>query len=258
MRNIKKEREEHIANRCFICGIDRHDYDKMKQRDQTDFKAHREVIHNIWSYLYFVVKIWYQPRHQDTSLERYVRDCMENDDTTWFPVGLREVEEREVDEHDNKQNSQPNINIQSALKKEKNIDSTDQINMISKIHEKLTSMERQSQVESNRSSRMLSTPAVYGSQFRDETVVSTFQQPTDPTNGIKDCVRREVTKLGSSLQMLNSSIHSCSEQLDDLETASKRRPRLAGIKMPATTENQSTESPNKTAGPSLAFVLPKK
>ena len=42
LRNIKKEREEHNSNRCFICGIDRHEYDKMRNKDQRDFKSHRD------------------------------------------------------------------------------------------------------------------------------------------------------------------------------------------------------------------------
>lgn len=51
------------------------------------FKQHRELQHNIWNYLYFVIHIWYQNRENDSSLEMYVRSCIEREDVTWFPSG---------------------------------------------------------------------------------------------------------------------------------------------------------------------------
>ena len=51
------------------------------------FKQHREIQHNIWNYVYFVIHIWHQNRENDSSLELYVRSCIEREDVTWFPSG---------------------------------------------------------------------------------------------------------------------------------------------------------------------------
>ena len=97
LRNVKQEREEHVSNRCFICGIDRHEFDKRLTNDTSDFRIHRAVTHNMWNYLYFVMRIWQQPRSQDNSLEMYVRQCIESNDVSWFPIGLIGINECDAD-----------------------------------------------------------------------------------------------------------------------------------------------------------------
>lgn len=92
LRNLKVEREVETANKCFICGVDSHDF--MKDGTSTgniSFKQHREVRHNMWNYLYFAMHLWQQPREKDSSVEMTVRQCMENGDVSWFPIGYHEM-----------------------------------------------------------------------------------------------------------------------------------------------------------------------
>lgn len=87
LRDTKAEKEADAANRCFICGIDRFEYDKRVPHGSINFMVHRESVHNMWNYMYFAMKIWRQPRDQDSGLEVYVRKCIAEGDVGWMPVG---------------------------------------------------------------------------------------------------------------------------------------------------------------------------
>ncbi len=92
LRNLKVEREAETANKCFICGVEAHDF--MKEGTSTaniSFKQHREERHNLWNYLYFAMHLWQQPREKDSSVEMAVRFCMEHGDVSWFPIGCHEL-----------------------------------------------------------------------------------------------------------------------------------------------------------------------
>lgn len=90
LRNLKVERELDQANKCFICGVDVHDFVKKGISSSIDvsFKQHRRERHNLWNYLYFAMHIWEQHRDQDSSVEYHVRQCMEAGDISWFPIGI--------------------------------------------------------------------------------------------------------------------------------------------------------------------------
>lgn len=91
LRNLKVEREAETANKCFICGVDSHDFLKDGSSAGTlSFKQHREERHNLWNYLYFAMHLWQQPRQKDSSVEMTVRLCMELGDVSWFPIGFHE------------------------------------------------------------------------------------------------------------------------------------------------------------------------
>jgi len=89
LRTKKLELAEMITGKCFICGIDKLQFDKA---DDTPggFKRHvasRDGAHNMWDYLYFMIFIWEQDKDEDDGLELYVRQRIEHDDIQWLPVG---------------------------------------------------------------------------------------------------------------------------------------------------------------------------
>jgi hypothetical protein len=95
LRNLKVEREAETANKCFICGVDAHDFVKDGSSSGTlSFKQHREERHNLWNYLSFAMHLWHQPREKDSSVEMTVRACMELGDVSWFPIGHYETNSR--------------------------------------------------------------------------------------------------------------------------------------------------------------------
>jgi hypothetical protein len=121
LREIKYEKDNEAKNTCFICGIERHDYDRMylgsssssssstssaisvgagglggnggngfssssSSNGEMTFNDHRIISHNPLYYLYFIMSIWNQSQSQDTSLEMHVRNCLKNDDVHWLPT----------------------------------------------------------------------------------------------------------------------------------------------------------------------------
>jgi hypothetical protein len=83
LRGVKKEIEEDIREKCFICSIDKSVFDKEGGRV---FEEHIESEHNMWSYLKFMVFLWEQDQDDDDGLEQYVRRCIEENNLEWFPV----------------------------------------------------------------------------------------------------------------------------------------------------------------------------
>jgi hypothetical protein len=59
LRSQKQLRMEDTTNRCFICGITKHVFNK-KSDGPNGFKTHIMHEHNMWSYLFFIFFIWQQ------------------------------------------------------------------------------------------------------------------------------------------------------------------------------------------------------
>ena len=81
-------RAEHINNSCFLCGIERHEFEKLCGPGTNGFQKHRETTHNLLFYLHFAVRIWSQPIEEDDGIENHVRKCMEVGDVGWCPIGI--------------------------------------------------------------------------------------------------------------------------------------------------------------------------
>jgi hypothetical protein len=79
-------RESEAKNTCFICGIERHDFDRMIPAGTSlGFAHHRGSNHNPLNYMAFIMNIWKQSESEDSSLEIYVRDCLKRGYVGWFP-----------------------------------------------------------------------------------------------------------------------------------------------------------------------------
>lgn len=88
LRELKYEREDHRNNSCFICGVDRHEFDNMKNIGPLQgFSYHRSVVHNVMNYIYFVILIFEQKSEDDSGIEKHVRDCVAKRDISWLPIG---------------------------------------------------------------------------------------------------------------------------------------------------------------------------
>mmetsp|Transcript_31677 Transcript_31677/g.43452 ORF Transcript_31677/g.43452 Transcript_31677/m.43452 type:complete len:3399 (+) Transcript_31677:56-10252(+) len=113
LRELKFERESEAQNTCFICGIERQDYnlrlnqylssarrsddhnhDSWDRRSDSkgseliSFQQHRNKTHNTLNYLYFIVGILEQPCNEDTGVQSFVRHCLEVGEVGWFPIGV--------------------------------------------------------------------------------------------------------------------------------------------------------------------------
>lgn len=89
LREMKLEREMEERNCCFICGVERHDFDKLTTgSSHHGFADHRNITHNTLNYLYFILSIWNKSPKEDSGIETYIRDCLERGDVSWFPIGV--------------------------------------------------------------------------------------------------------------------------------------------------------------------------
>jgi hypothetical protein len=82
LREEKKEKLINTIEKCFICGINKDDFDSQ---GPGVFAKHIEHAHNMWAYLNFMVFIWLQDRDDDDGLEQYMRSCLDRGDISWFP-----------------------------------------------------------------------------------------------------------------------------------------------------------------------------
>lgn len=89
LRSKKMDRETDQNEICFICGLDKHEVDKRTSRStESGFSHHRQVVHNIWNYLFFAIRIWNQHREEDSGVELHVRKCIMAGDISWLPIGV--------------------------------------------------------------------------------------------------------------------------------------------------------------------------
>ncbi|KAK3280858.1 hypothetical protein CYMTET_11329 [Cymbomonas tetramitiformis] len=87
IRGQKIERLKDTYERCFICGIEKQEFDRLSESGLTGFSDHYHTEHNMWHYFYFMVFIWEQDKDDDDGLEQYVRTNIDIGDISWFPIG---------------------------------------------------------------------------------------------------------------------------------------------------------------------------
>ena len=85
MRAAKEEILRDTFGTCLICGIEGVIFDRASDTG-NGFKQHIKVDHHMWNYLYFIFFIWEQDKDDDDGLELYIRQAVENNDISWFPI----------------------------------------------------------------------------------------------------------------------------------------------------------------------------
>jgi hypothetical protein len=53
-RSAREEKEELTETKCFICNIDKHNFD-TRANEGLNFDFHTIHEHNMWNYVYFLV-----------------------------------------------------------------------------------------------------------------------------------------------------------------------------------------------------------
>jgi hypothetical protein len=90
LREEKNEREEKGHNSCFICGVARHDYEKLGLA--SSFQEHRNDEHNPENYVSLAFAVMEQQKMDDLGVEMFVRKCMTSRDRwesiSWIPIGV--------------------------------------------------------------------------------------------------------------------------------------------------------------------------
>ena len=85
MRAAKEEILKDTFGTCLICGIEGVIFDRASDTG-NGFKQHIKEDHHMWNYLYFIFFIWEQDKDDDDGLELFIRQAIENNDISWFPI----------------------------------------------------------------------------------------------------------------------------------------------------------------------------
>ena len=86
LREEANEREDILANTCFICGITRATYDDLGLAGAArSFDYHIEEEHNIWSYVNFLADLKDKDVKDFDGRETYVDEQIKEESLTWLP-----------------------------------------------------------------------------------------------------------------------------------------------------------------------------
>ena len=81
-RTKKAELDEDTHNACFICNIDREEFEHFK----IDFTGHIKLYHNMWHYVWFMMHLEETAREEYTGHEEYIWDLYQDKNIVFFPI----------------------------------------------------------------------------------------------------------------------------------------------------------------------------
>ena len=62
------------------------------------FTNHIKLSHYMWNYIYFIAYLRWKPKINYSGIESYIADRLDENDTSWFPLGkAREIEDESGD-----------------------------------------------------------------------------------------------------------------------------------------------------------------
>jgi len=82
LRTKGEATQEDMDNKCFICGVDRGEFDRNAS---VDFEYHVTVEHNLWNYLAFNMNLRCKKQTEYTGPEQYVYEMIQKKDWTFIP-----------------------------------------------------------------------------------------------------------------------------------------------------------------------------
>lgn len=82
LKDALHDKMEDIQNVCFICGIDRENF----ERNNIDFESHWRVEHYQWNYIFYIAYLMTKKPTDLTGTESYVFDHYGQKSLDWLPV----------------------------------------------------------------------------------------------------------------------------------------------------------------------------
>ena len=82
IREENNKNEEDINNKCFICSIDRVEFEKKK----IPFNDHNNFEHNTKTYIYYLVWLKLMNEKDLDADQSYIINCINQDEITCYPV----------------------------------------------------------------------------------------------------------------------------------------------------------------------------
>ena len=106
IREESNEKDEDINNKCFICNIDRMEFEKRK----ILFKSHLKYEHNSKNYIKFLIYLNLIHEKDLDADQSFILSCIKKRDVYCFPVGkctsIGEIKEEEAEDDANEENAE--------------------------------------------------------------------------------------------------------------------------------------------------------
>ena len=97
IREESSKKEEDQKNRCFICNINRIEF----QKNKIDFADHQKYEHNTNNYIKFFIFLWHINEKDMDADQSFIHQCIKERDIKFFPVNCaKSIGEVEPDEED--------------------------------------------------------------------------------------------------------------------------------------------------------------
>jgi inositol 1,4,5-triphosphate receptor type 1 len=94
LRDERNATEFDMNNICFICGLKR----SIIELKGEGWKKHTMLVHNPFSYLYFLLHLKETKELDCSGIEQFVKKCMEDKDIRFYPTTSTQIGFREVTE----------------------------------------------------------------------------------------------------------------------------------------------------------------
>ena len=82
IREESSKKEEDQKNRCFICNINRIEF----QKNKIDFADHQKYEHNTNNYIKFFIFLWHINEKDMDADQSFIHECIKEKDIKFFPV----------------------------------------------------------------------------------------------------------------------------------------------------------------------------
>ena len=82
IREESEQKADDEENRCFICSIDKSEFEKRK----LSFESHIKNEHNVKDYINFIIYLKLTANKDLDSNQGYIKDCINNRDINVFPI----------------------------------------------------------------------------------------------------------------------------------------------------------------------------
>ncbi len=97
IREESSKKEEDEKNRCFICNINRIEF----QKNKIDFADHQKYEHNTNNYIKFFIFLWHINEKDMDADQSFINGCIKEKDIKFFPVNCaKSIGEVEPDDDD--------------------------------------------------------------------------------------------------------------------------------------------------------------
>lgn len=107
LRELDQGKTEDMESRCFICGIERESFDKIRTKT---FIEHIKESHNMWDYVHFLIYLNQKAKTELSGEEYYVYSDFQRGKYQWVPNKMcLQIDENEDDDVNQKINDQLDV-----------------------------------------------------------------------------------------------------------------------------------------------------